>query len=157
MDHVDIHDRAGRRKGPNHYGPVLFQFDRDILLDLPRDAIVEVTKTNPVHWPGTRSDNDRFFQSSEELAGNIGFGDFDKMLVLRAPKVPFARQPLRIIVDDPEKPIAASANAYEHAVRRLTAAAAVGGIEIEIQRRACRLGCICVAKYRGMPITQKFN
>lgn len=40
VDHVDIHARAGRKKGPNQYGPVVFVLDLDVLLRLPEGSKV---------------------------------------------------------------------------------------------------------------------
>lgn len=49
VDHVDIRYRAGRVKGPNQYGPVLFELPLDILLNLPTASDVLVTKMNPIY------------------------------------------------------------------------------------------------------------
>lgn len=44
LDHVDIHYRGGRKKGPNQYGPVLFVLSLDVLLRLPAGTDVRVTE-----------------------------------------------------------------------------------------------------------------
>jgi hypothetical protein len=148
VDHVDIHDRGGRTKGANQYGPVLFRLDLDVLLRLPEGSEVLVTKTNPVHWYDSQPDSERWFQSAEELAKSIHFGDFNKMLVIRTPsgKLDFPDRRARIILDDPQRQLSSGENAYTHAENRLTAAA-VGQVEACIERRECRSGCICVEKY----------
>jgi hypothetical protein len=153
VDHVDIHDRGGRRKGPNQYGPVLSQFDLDILLRLPAGSEVFVTKKNPVHWYDSQPDSERWFQSAEELRKDIHFGDFDKMLVIKTPsgKVDFPNDRVRIILDDPQRPLSSGEDAYTYAMNRVTTAAAVGGVEVSIERRECRSGCICVEKYAKYP------
>jgi hypothetical protein len=105
LDHVDIHYRAGRVKGPNHYGPVLFILDLDILRRLPTGSDIRVTKSNPVHWFNGQPEGDRWFQSPEELAGNLVFGNFDKMLVIRTPStmIPFPDMMAQLALDDPRK------------------------------------------------------
>jgi len=151
LDHVDIHDRGGRKKGPNKYGPVLFVFDLDILLTLPSGSEVRVTKSNPIHWYDKQPDVNRWFQTPEELAKVIGFGDFDKMLVIRTPsgRLDFPERHARIILDDPQRQMSSGENAYDHATNRLTTAGAVGKVEISIERRVCQGGCVCVQKYAG--------
>jgi len=61
LDHIDIHERAGRKKGPNQYGPALFRFNLDILLGLPPGTEVCVTKMNPIHWQAGQFHSDRWF------------------------------------------------------------------------------------------------
>src|SRR5687768_18349840 len=73
LDHVDIHYRGGRRKGPNQYGPVLFVLDLTVLLQLPKGTEVGVTKTNPIHWRGNQKDADRWYLTPAELTNNISY------------------------------------------------------------------------------------
>jgi len=151
LDHVDIHDRGGRKKGPNQYGPTLFVFELDVLLGLPEDTEIQVTKRNPVHWYDDQPDGERWFQSAEELAKSIRFGDFDKMLVLQIPsgKLDFPNGRARIILDDPQRKVSSGEDAYTHAANRLKKAATVGRVHASIERRACDSACICVKKYSG--------
>lgn len=155
VDHVDIHHRGGRRRGPNLYGPVLFWFELDTLLGLPEGTDVLITKTNPVHWFDNQPDTDRYFQSVEELAEKIQFGDFDKMLVIYTPtgKLDFLNRRARIILDDPKRQLSSGKDAYVHAKKRLIAAAGVGGVETTIERRYCPSDCICVTKYAAWQVT----
>ena len=159
VDHVDIHARGCRKKGPNQYGPVLFQFPLSILLGLPKDTEVLVTRSNPVHWWDSQADKDRYFQTPDELAAHISFGDFDKMLVIQTPsgKLNFPSRRVAIILDNPERKLSSGKDAYTHAGKRLTAAAAVGRVEAFIQERTCQYGCVCPEKYRDMtPETLEF-
>ena len=150
FDHVDIHDRAGAKKGPNQYGPVLFQLPLAALLGLPEGSEIFVTKINPMSWYDSLPDNERCFVTAEELKGNIQFGDFGKMLVIRTPtrKVDFPKGSLRIILDDPQAKLSSGADAYTHAEVRLQKAAAVGGVEVRVERRICPEECICTGKYK---------
>jgi len=149
VDHVDIHDRAGRRKGPNQYGPVLFVLDLDILLALPKDSEVLVTKKNPVHWIRNEPDDARWFQSAAELGNNICFGDFDKMLVIRTPrgKLDFPDRRASVVLDDPGQCVSSGEDAYAHAEKSLREAAATSGMRLSLARRQCRYGCVCSEKY----------
>lgn len=149
VDHVDIHDRAGRKKAPNYYGPVLFVFSLDILLGLAPDTEILVTKKNPVHWCDGEPDGDRWFRSVDELAKSIRFGNFDKMLVIRtgSEKLDFPERRARILLDDPVRKLSSGGGAYAHAESRLKTAAASGKGQADIQRRKCRAGCVCVEKY----------
>jgi hypothetical protein len=158
VDHVDIHDRAGRKKGPNYYGPVLFVFGLDILAGLPAGTDIQVTKRNPVHWLDGEPVSDRYFQSVDELAKSIRFGNFDKMLVIQTPseKLDFTNRRAHISLDNPVRQLSSGENAYAHAQSRLNAAAAVGGIAVSIQQRACPNGCVCVKKYAA-DSTEKFE
>ena len=149
VDHVDIHDRGGRKKGPNQYGPVLFIFDLDILLSLPKGSDVLATKINPVHWYDKQPDKDRYFLTPDELAQSIRFGDFDKMLVIKTPsdRVDFPNNTARILLDDPERKISSGKDAYTYAHERLKDAATKGGVKLRIEKRDCQDGCICLKKY----------
>lgn len=154
LDHVDIHYRGGRAKGPNQYGPVLFVFELNVLLGLPRGTDVRVTKMNPTRWTNRQKDEDRWYLSADELAKSIGYGDFDKMLVITTPsgKVDFPGGPVRIALDDPNRKMSTGADAYRHAEQRLKAASQKGKITINITPHQCRDGCICVATYKSYNI-----
>ncbi len=151
VDHVDIHYRAGRTKGPNQYGPVLFVLDLDVLLDLPPGSDVHVTRTNPIHWTSGQTDHERWFATVDDLAKSISFGDFDKMLVITTPnrEVPFLNRQVQVALDDPQRPMLSGIDAYAHAEKRLKMAAEAGGVKAGIAQHICRDDCVCVAKYRS--------
>jgi hypothetical protein len=152
VDHVDIHFRGGRKKGPNQYGPVLFVFQLDLLLQLPKGSKVLVTKTNPVHWSRSDKDNERWFRTPEELSAKLSKGDFDKMLVIETAdgKVAFPSDaPVRIALDNPKRKMISGADAFDHAQRRLRTAAKVGGVNVSIEEHVCRDDCICLDKYKA--------
>jgi hypothetical protein len=149
LPHLDIHDRAGQEKGPNPYGPALFVLDLDVLLRLPMSAEVRVTRKSPAYWYDTEPDSGRWFQSTEDLAKSIRPGDLDKMLAIQTPsgKLNFPDRRARIILDDPQRKLPSGEDAYTHAASRLQAAAAAGHVDVSIERRKCRSGCICGEKY----------
>lgn len=149
LDHVDIHHRAGRVRGPNQYGPVLFLLDLDILLHLPVGSDVFVTKTNPVYWLDNQPEVCRWFQSADELAANLAVGNFEKMLVIQTPlaMIPFPHRQVQIMLDDPKKMVSCGEDAYRHACTQLQAAAMSGGFEAVIAPHVCKSDCTCVEKY----------
>ena len=149
MDHVDIHLRAGRAKGPNQYGPVLFLFEIDILMSLPAGSKISVTRKNPVNWKENEPPEKRWFKNAEELEASISFGDFDKMLVIKTASatLDFPKRTARIILDDPKRKISSNKDAYSHAEAQLKGAAAAGKIKVSIDRHQCRPDCSCITKY----------
>jgi hypothetical protein len=157
LPHADIHDRTGQEKGPNPYGPALFALALDVLLQLPAGTEIRVTRKSPAYWYDNEPESGRWFQSAEELAQNIAPGDLDKMLSIQTPsgKLSFPGQQARIILDDPQRQLPSGKDAYAHAASQLQAAAAAGHIEVSIERRKCRNGCICGEKYANWsaPVT----
>lgn len=151
VDHVDIHYRAGRVKGPNQYGPVLFILDLDVLLGLPAGSKVFVTKNNPIHWRDYEPDSARWFQNQVELAANLNYGDFDKMLVIQTPsgKLDFPNRSALIKLDNPQRTVSSGQDAYTYAEDRLKKAAMTGLIRVSIIPHTCRSDCTCVQKYAG--------
>ena len=149
LDHVDIHDRGGRRKGPNKYGPVLFVHKLDVLLGLPEGSEVLVSKMNPWYWKDHHTDGDKVFGNADELAGSIRYGNFDKMLIIQTPtaKVDFPAGTVQILLDDPNRTLPSGNSAYDHARERLEEAAETGNISVSIEQRQCQHGCICLETY----------
>lgn len=155
LDHVDIHERGGKKKGPNHYGPALFIFELDVLLHLPRGTEIGVTKLNPIHW-GRLDYSDRWFQSPEEVASVVRYGNFDNMLVIQIPtgKLLFRDKQVNILLDDPQQRLNSGSDAYTHAKGRLKAAGAIGGVSTMVRKRTCQSGCICQKAYAKYPSDQ---
>ena len=151
LDHVDIHYRGGRVKGPNQYGPVLFVLDLDILLKLPTGSDVLTTKMNPTRWHDAQTDDDRWYLTPDELARNISYGSFDKMLVIQTAdgRVGFPGQQAQIALDEPLRKLSSEKDAYAFAEQRLRESAKKGGVTIQIDKHVCRTDCICVGKYKG--------
>jgi hypothetical protein len=149
LDHVDIHQRTRRNRAPNNYGPVLFRFSPEILLTLPQGSEVRVTKENPIYW-GNKSEEERWFQTLEELAQNIRLGTFGQMIVINTPNgaLPFPRREAHIILDDPRRELSSTVtHTYKYAEERLRTAAAKGRIGISIECRTCDPECVCLDKY----------
>lgn len=140
VDSVDIHSRASRA---NVYGPVMFVFDTE-LIEKSYTGRIWVTKLNPTKWSG-KSDTERWFQDKTDLAGNLVRGRFDQMIVLRhcGGQLPFKKYLKKIILDDPKLKTEDDVNFYSMAVGALRLAMQDAGLEIPIERRKCKTGCVC--------------
>lgn len=149
LDHVDIHERAGKKKGPNHYGPVLFLLDLEVLLRLEPGSTVRVTKKNPTNWVENEPESDRWFRDRGELAAGFSRGTFGQMLVIDTPssRLDFPNASAKIVLDNPQRRLSSDEDAYDHATLRLRAAAGRGQINVSIEQRTCGGGCTCREKY----------
>jgi len=143
-DTVDIHHRARRA---NAYGPVLFVFDTQ-LIKRSYTGRIWVTKMNPTKWAGN-SDQQRWFQDKEDLEENLVKGSFDQILVFRhcGGQLPFRRFLKMIILDDPQWEDDDEVGLFSMAVGALRLAMADSGIDVPIERRVCRKGCVCEEEY----------
>lgn len=142
-DTIDVHARGSMR---NFYGPVLFQLSVDVLLFLPPDTDVLVTKRNPYNWVAGEADTTRWFADEAEFAANGRIGDMGQHAVLRnaAGFVQFPPGPVSLIVDNPGIPVHGGKDAYETARAILVAVAATAGVDIQVEPRTCSDGCCCV-------------
>ena len=140
MDSVDIHHRARRA---NVYGPVLFVFDLK-LIDRNGTGRLWITKLNPTKWAG-KSEKHRWFQNKAEIEEEFVVGQFDLMLVARhcGGELPFGRHLKKIVLDDPEIKNENDVDIYSMAVGALRLAMDDAKIDVPIERRVCRPGCVC--------------
>ncbi|MGA8012763.1 MAG: hypothetical protein WB949_10080 [Candidatus Acidiferrales bacterium] len=136
-------------KAPNAYGPVLFVLGLDVLLNLPANTEVLVTKDNPTRWHAGQPYTEQWFQTPDELAACIKLGDFGKMAVIRIPggKLDFPHRQAEIVLDDPRMHVSSGDDAYAFAERRLREAATASGTAVQISKRACGPDCCCGEKY----------
>lgn len=141
-DGVDIHARGSIR---NNYGPVLFMLPATILLALPQGTETLVTRKNPIHWKTTDNLADRFFMSLKDLFHGYQYGDFGKHLILRNQEgfLPFDGSAIRILLDDPQRPLSRGIDAYSDAVQRLKSAAEESNLVAHITKRQCGPSCRC--------------
>ena len=146
-DGVDIHARGSIR---NNYGPVLFLLPASILLNLPHGTEVLVTRKNPVHWITGELPSDRYFMSLQELTGGYIYGEFSQHVILRNQVgfLPFGNFPLRLVLDDPQRPLISGADAYANSAQRLQGAARAGNVTVQITKRSCSFGCKCLSGHR---------
>ena len=96
IDTVDLHGFFPRQ---NIYGPVLFKFKIDFLLESKLD--VWVTKNNPIYWSASTSIEERYFSSVEELSEKWNqFETQRKMFTIRNPGIPVLFDSLESIILD---------------------------------------------------------
>ncbi|SMP10734.1 hypothetical protein [Chryseobacterium profundimaris] len=119
LDTADLHS-AFRRE--NHYGPVLFEFN----IELVRDETLEIwiTKNNPIYWNPNTPDNDRYFQSVAELRQLWNVIQRQRiMITIRNNTSPILFNSVRrIIVDDPQRSIEENGqevHLFNHAKNRI--------------------------------------
>jgi hypothetical protein len=145
VDTFDIHRALKRR---NFYGPVLFVMAAELLLHLPANTAVLVTRCNPTKWEGL-SNEQRYFLTSPELAAGLRVGHFDHMITIRSPDgiVPFEGMVESIILDEPR--LRAPHVGHEHVAAReaISAAAAQARIRVQVERRTC-VTCNCATEYQ---------
>lgn len=97
IDIVDLHSHFRRQ---NFYGPVLFKFNLEFLLN--EDIHIWVTKNNPIYWNNDLSQEDKYFQNVQELRDHWDEYDVQKkMFTIRNPRRPVLFENLEeIIIDD---------------------------------------------------------
>lgn len=99
IDTTDLHSFFRRE---NHYGPVLFELDRELINDDNFD--VWITKNNPIYWNADTPLEERYFQSVEELREKWDTIERQrKMITIRKNTSPILFNYVRrVIVDDPK-------------------------------------------------------
>lgn len=98
FDSVDIHERSRRI---NCYGPVVFVYDINVIDSLPEGAI-RITRDNPIRWNSAMEDQEKYFQTAEELESQFHKGTFAQHITLCNQHGPLSLDYLKkIIIDDP--------------------------------------------------------
>ncbi len=99
IDTADLHKHFSRQ---NHYGPVLFQFGLDLLLD--ESLEFWVTKDNPIYWVKNSDPSDYYFKNVRELSSKWdAYQKQRKMLTIRKPNKPILFNYLEeIVLDNPK-------------------------------------------------------
>lgn len=145
LDSVDIHERASRR---NLYGPVLFRFELEVLLDAQIRSIW-ITRKNPTDWRDHDKREDRYFSSVDEFAQRYSKGDFGSMFMLRHNGGSLKLSPyLKDIVLDAPDISDDDVELYSHSVGALRLSAWQGGLRnLAIVRRKCLRFCKCTSEY----------
>lgn len=98
LDSTDLHYFFKRQ---NYYGPILFEFDVNLILN--EDYEIWITKDNPIYWDPEFTDEQRYFQNVDELAKEWDKHERQKMMItIRNNSTPILFQYIRrVIVDDP--------------------------------------------------------
>ncbi len=99
LDTIDLHKHFSRQ---NHYGPVLFIFNLELIRN--SELNIWVTKDNPINWDRHSDLKDNYFQSVEELSETWDSFDVQrKMFTIRKPAKPILFEYLECIVLDNPK------------------------------------------------------
>ncbi|HFQ5130070.1 TPA: hypothetical protein ACGUU0_004611 [Vibrio vulnificus] len=144
LDTADLHGHFPRQ---NVYGPVLFKFNISFLLE--NNVDVWITKDNPMYWTSVISNEERYFQSVDELRTNWDqYERQKKMITIRKPGLPVLFSALEeIIVDDPRILIYNDTHVFNEMKNALFAATEnFHGIREKIKIRECR-NCFCRQNY----------
>jgi hypothetical protein len=92
-----------------------------MLLDLPKGTNVYVTKKNPIYFKSSEKVGDRWYQSADELAADLQFGNFDKMIVIETSsgllKFPDGKTLVRL--DSPERKLQSGVDGRTNGERKL--------------------------------------
>jgi hypothetical protein len=98
LDSTDLHTYFSRQ---NYYGPVLFEFDINLILN--EEYEIWITKNNPIYWNIDTPLENRYFQNVAELREEWDFYSRQKkMITIRNNTTPILFEYIRrVIVDDP--------------------------------------------------------
>jgi len=99
LDTLDLHGHFPRQ---NHYGPILFRFSTQLILNT--DYHIWVTKDNPIYWNEMMTDKQKYFTSVKELRDNWDKYEVQKkMFTIRNIHSPALFEYLEYVkVDDPD-------------------------------------------------------
>ena len=141
FDSVDIHDRAKR---PNEYGPVMFVYSVDVL-DTLTEYDICITKDNPIYWEDGMQDNEKYFNSEQEILSGFSKGDFNKHIIVRNISKPLSFDYLEgIVIDDPGMEHIELLNTAKESIE---SALDIISVPVPINVRKCSLNCSCLSKY----------
>ena len=140
FDSVDIHERKG---DVNHYGPITFVYNINVLNELGNYDIC-VTKDNPVRWECSTPICDRYFQNQYELDDRFVRGTFSQHITIREISVPLDFKHLeKIIIDNPKT----NYDMLTNAIAAMQEAIDINNIETVIEVRNCLTDCNCDCTY----------
>lgn len=143
FDSVDIH---GRIRKPNYYGPVLFVFDLQMLLQESFANRILITKSNPCYWKPYLKCNDWYFTSLDELGKGFQKGDFKQMITCHQVGFTNFKYLQKIILD---RPTAKYTELFRLAYQALSQGIQEAGLSIPLNIRECEY-CKCINEYQNM-------
>lgn len=92
-----------RRTGYSSYGPVLFQYNLNVL-DNVNEGCIRITKMNPDKWINTMNIYERYFLELDELSFFYDKNDFGQHITLISQKQPLPFKYLeRIVLSNPQQ------------------------------------------------------
>ncbi len=144
LDTTDLHKHFSRQ---NHYGPVLFQFSLEILLNDKFEFWV--TKDNPINWDEGFSSTDKYFKDVKELSKEWGNYEIQKkMFTIKKSSGPILFDYLEcIILDNPKILINGDVSLKKESRKALGEILKVNSnLEAKLVWRACGY-CYCSENY----------
>lgn len=148
LDSIDLHEYFHRQ---NHYGPVVFKFNLN-LLEQGYQLPLWITKNNPIYWMEGENDQERYMQNLNELNDLYNYGSYRQMITFRNTYnyLPFSPSLEEIIIDDPElKWTHNEQNLYKEAERVIKEAISLSHhdyLQVNIRKRNCGF-CYCKSNY----------
>lgn len=156
FDNVDIHLHLSQCTNQsaciNLYGPVLFKYRLEALLDLDILRNIKITRTNPIDWFRNNNGNTDFFSDIDEIERNYRKGNFQQHLVIGNQRGNFPFRHLEaMVIDDPGQRDQFGVDIYSQAVGALRSAQRRGRLSnIRFTRRTCVARCSCAITYASM-------
>lgn len=147
FDSVDIHERANNL---NNYGPVTFVYSLDLIDKLPRNSI-KITKTNPIYWSRSMSEEEKYFTELDELERNYKKGDFGQHLTIVDQHYPLPFTHLKkIILDNPHFTASKNIDLFNNAKKYIPELMKYNGVAAAFTIRKCATSCNCRSKYNHL-------
>jgi len=145
VDTTDLHGYFPRQ---NLYGPILFKFNIEFLLEDTLD--IWITKNNPIYWNNTLTNQDKYFQDINDLQTNWDIFDRQrKMFTIRKADKPILFNNLeKIIVDNPKVQLQDNTHLFNEVVKELNAKAEENNFfKGKFEERSCEASCFCKKNY----------
>lgn len=147
LDSVDLHGLFPRQ---NYYGPVLFKYSLEIL-KYPNLPDVFITKDNPIRWDISMDDEEKYFQSIDELENNYKKGSYEEMITLRNTFeiLPFENYLEEVILDNPAV-LVNDTSMFKKARKAIDSAVANSQYDysdVQFTIRKCDSSCYCQDNY----------
>lgn len=143
VDSVDLHGYFPRQ---NFYGPILFKFSTEFLINEKYN--IWVTKSNPTEWNDTMSDSDKYFESVSELRESWDlYLPYKKMITIRDIHEPVLFDHFeKIIIDDPEVNLEGMTLFRESLIGLKNSIGSSTFFKGKIEKRNCS-NCFCKSNY----------
>ena len=144
LDCKDLHGYFPRQ---NFYGPVLFKFPVELILQ--EDYNIWVTKNNPIYWNDEMTDSEKYFSSVSELREKWDLYQCQKkMITIRNVFEAILFEYLtEIIVDNPRVRVS-GIELFQESIKGLKSAIAEKTYLIgKIKERSCSSACYCRSNY----------
>lgn len=145
VDTTDLHGYFPRQ---NLYGPILFKFNIEFLLEDTLD--IWITKNNPIYWSNTLTNQDKYFQDMNDLKMNWDVFDRQrKMFTIRKAYKPILFNNLeKIIIDNPNAQLHDGIVLFDEMNKELQKISEQNNFDKSMfEERICSSSCYCQKNY----------